>query len=291
MVTQTMSIDDYFIPRNVKDALLLLEKGEKGYYILSGGTSLAFSKPKGIKGIVDLSRSGLDYIKKQKDGIHIGAATPVSELIKNPLFSSYFGGVAKEAALNLATTPLRNLITIGGNVLRIYLWSNLPVLFLSLGARFKTASKNDDAFFEADEFFSSQPLPRLKNGRILKEIILPPDDKAAKGAFLKFSLTKTDFALLNVAAVLWIRKGKCTKARIAIGAASPLPMRLIKAEEVLTNAVLTQEVISTAAKVGAQSIKPLRDFRVSDDYKSRIAPALIESCLISAWKKFHKDNA
>jgi CO/xanthine dehydrogenase FAD-binding subunit len=288
MVNQIIPIDKYFLPNNIKEALHLFEVGRKNYYPISGGTSLAFSKPKGIRGIVDLSRAGLNYVKKQKDSIRIGAATPVSELIKNPLFSSYFGGVVKDAALTLATTPLRNLITVGGNVLRIYPWSSLPVLFLSLGGEFLTLGKRESNIFETDVFFSSQPRSRLKNGQILKEISLPKDEQSAKGAFLKFALTKTDFALLNIAVVLRTKKGKCIEARVVVGAVASLPIRLAKAEKVLNGVVITKDVLKSAALAGAESIKPLRDFRVSDDYKIRIAPALIEQCLVSAWERFGK---
>lgn len=106
MVNQMIPIEEYFLPQNVEEALLLLNKGKKDYYILSGGTSLAFAKPKGIKAIVDLSRIGLQYVKIRKNGILMGAATPVRELITNPLFSDYYGGVVREAALTLGTTPL-----------------------------------------------------------------------------------------------------------------------------------------------------------------------------------------
>lgn len=287
MVNQIISIEEYFIPRNLKEAFSLLQKG-KSFYPLAGGTSLAFSKPKGIRGIVDLSCTGLNYIKQKKDGIYIGAATPVCDLVKQSVFSSYFGGVVREAALTLATTPLRNLITVGGNILRIYPWSTLPVLFLALGAKFKTMGKVENTF-EVDEFLSRQPRSHLKNGQLLKEIILPGNDDSASAAYLKFSLTKTDFALFNIAAVLWIKKGKCRKARIAIGAVSALPFRLLKAEEALNGASITEEVLKSAAQIGAESIKPLRDFRVQDDYKSRIAPALIERCLLLAWERFGKE--
>jgi CO/xanthine dehydrogenase FAD-binding subunit len=289
MVNRILPIDEYFIPRNIHEALLLLGKGKKEFFILSGGTSLAFSKPKGIKGIIDLSRAGLNYIKKQQDGIHIGAATPVSELVKNPVFSSYCGGVVKEAALTLATTPLRNLITVGGNVLRIYPWSTLPVLFLALGAKFITLGKSE-GIFVADDFFSSQPRSRFKNGDLLKEIVLPKETQSVKGAYLKLSLTKTDFALVNIGAVLKMKNEKCLEARVIVGAVSSLPFRLLKAEETLKGSVITRDLLKSAAKVGAQTIKPLKDFRVSDDYKNKVAPALIERCLLSVWERFRKEK-
>jgi len=289
MVNQMIPIEEYFLPQNVEEALLLLRKGKKDYFILSGGTSLAFAKPKGIKAIVDLSRIGLQYVKRQKNGILMGAATPVCELINNPVFSDYYGGMVREAALTLATTPLRNLITLGGNVLQIYPWSTLPPLFLALGAKFKTTGEGKDPV-PAEEFFFRHPSKQLEKAELLREIILPRQEQGARGAFLKFSKTETDFALLNIAALLRVKNGKCLEARIAVGAVASLPIRLLKAEEALMGSSLTKEILKSAAQIGGESLKPMKDFRVKDGYKERIAPILIERCLSLAWKRFGRSN-
>lgn len=248
---------------------------------MGGGTGFTFSAPKHIKGIIDLSRAGLDYITNAEDGIHIGAAAPLGTLLKSPLLKKYCRGVIGESVLTIATTPLRNLITIGGNAVQVFIWSSLPVLFLALDAQFLTVG-GKRRIFKADEFFKSQPRRLMGEGAILKEIILPRQKSSSGAAFHKFSKTETDFALLNIAALVSVNRNKCQEIRIALGAATPLPIRLRAAEDALKGKELTDENIALAASAGAEMVNYLKDMRVEEGYKKQAAPSLIRRCIMMA---------
>jgi len=278
MVIHRLSIDRYFLPESEREATRLLEQASGRYFPIGGGTGFAFSKPKNLRGIVDLSRAGLDYVKKRKNGIHIGAATPIRTLMDSPALAGYCGGVLPEAALTIATTPLRNMITVGGNAIQVYYWSSLPPLLLALKARFVIAGKKKRTM-PAESFYSKQPRRHLDRAEILREILLPPGQKGVAGAFLKFSKTDTDFALVNVAAVIRAEGGICRDASIVLGAVSPLPIRLQKAEKILKGSSLSKEIIEKAAAEGIESVKIMRDFRVSPGYKKKIIPTLVERSL------------
>jgi len=245
---------------------------------VSGGTSFSFARPKNIHALIDLSRTGLSYIKKRKNGIHMGAATPVADLLLHPGFADYFGGVIHEAVLTLATTPLRNLITIGGNSIQVFPWSTLPPLFLCLDAKFRIIGSSKRTI-NVQDFFLKQPRRILKSSEILREIVVPPMQRGAAGAFLKLSKTKTDFGLLNVAAVLFMKKGKCEKARVALGAARSLPFRLRELEDRLKGAKLSEDLFQNIAPAILGMLPSMRDFRISPNYKKRVAPAFIVRCL------------
>jgi len=284
MVLQIISIKEYFLPKSAAEASRLLKKGEKRYYPIAGGTSFAFGKPSGIEGLVDLSRIGLHYVKFQEDGIHIGAGTPIRDLVKFRLFSEYMGGIVSEAGKAIATTPLRNLITAGGNVMKIFPWSNLPPLFLALDAVFKTTGSARRTI-NAKQFFSVQPRRQLAPGEILKEIVIPAPQKGRAGAYMKFSKTETDFGLLNAAAVIKVEKGICSQARIALGAFSPMPLLLTRAEEILKNKPATKENMEQAAQALCETIEPSNDFRVRQGYKKEIAHVLVNRCLCLAMER------
>ena len=279
MVFHVLPIKEYFLPGSPAEARRLLTEGKGKYSLLGGGTGLAFSKPKNIHAIVDLSRTGLDYVKERTGGIHLGSGLTISELNRHPLFSNYFGGMVREAATSVATTPLRNLITVGGNVMQVYLWSCLPVLFLGLGAKFKIIGGKKKRTIGVDDFFARQPGRQLAYDEILKEVVLPCPEKGTGGAFIKFSKTKTDFALLMASVALWTEGGLCRESRVVLGAASPMPMRLKSAEEVLKGSSLSREIIKKASLAGVESFRPLRDYRVKEGYREKIAPILVERCL------------
>jgi aerobic carbon-monoxide dehydrogenase medium subunit len=286
MVVHRINIKEYFLPGSIAEAIALLEKGNGKYMPVGGGTSFAFSKPREIEGLVDLSRTGIDYIKEVKDGVHIGAGVTISELIKNPLLSDYYGGVVPEAALCVGNTPLRNVITVGGKVLQIFLWCNLPPLFLAMNAKFIIAGPGKKKrSFRADVFFKKQPRRLIDKTEILKEVILPPRQKGASGAYLRFSKTENDLAMVNVAVILKMEKGICREARVALGAVAPLPVRLFAVEKLLEGKKITKKILKEASEKGTESFKPLKDFRVMDGYKKKILPVLVRRCLMSALDK------
>jgi xanthine dehydrogenase YagS FAD-binding subunit len=97
---------------------LLSEKREK-YYLMAGGTDLLGEiKDEIIEPgvVVDLkSISSLSYIKKEKDGLRIGALTTVAELAEDMLIKEDYHGL-HQAANTIATPQLRNMGTVGGNL-------------------------------------------------------------------------------------------------------------------------------------------------------------------------------
>ena len=97
---------------------LLSEKREK-YYLMAGGTDiLGEIKDEIIEPVVvvDLkSISNLSYIKKEKDGLRIGALTTLAELAEDMLIKQDYPGL-HEAANTIATPQLRNMGTVGGNL-------------------------------------------------------------------------------------------------------------------------------------------------------------------------------
>lgn len=97
---------------------LAFEKKDK-YFLMAGGTDLlAEIKDEIIEPevIVNLnSIPNLSYIKKEKDGVRIGALTSVAELAEDPLIKNEYPGL-HEAANTVATPQLRNMGTLGGNL-------------------------------------------------------------------------------------------------------------------------------------------------------------------------------
>lgn len=97
---------------------LLSEKREK-YYLMAGGTDiLGEIKDEIIEPVVvvDLrSIPNLSYIKKEKDGLRIGALTTLAELADNLLTKQEYPGL-HQAANMIATPQLRNMGTVGGNL-------------------------------------------------------------------------------------------------------------------------------------------------------------------------------
>lgn len=106
-------------PQTIEQALALLAKGGEKVFLMAGGTDLLTEIKEGVVEpdiVIDLKTiQGLSFIKKEKDGVHIGALTTVAELALDPVIRQEYAGL-HEAALSVATPQLRNVGTVGGNL-------------------------------------------------------------------------------------------------------------------------------------------------------------------------------
>jgi xanthine dehydrogenase YagS FAD-binding subunit len=111
--------------KDIKEAIFWLHKYGEKVKVIAGGTDLlALMKDRimgpelkipevlvNIKTIPDLNRIKYD----EKSGLRIGAAVTLARLVTSDLIRQKFN-ILLESALQVGTTPLRNMGTIGGNL-------------------------------------------------------------------------------------------------------------------------------------------------------------------------------
>lgn len=106
-------------PETIEQAVTLLAKEEGKAFLMAGGTDLLTEIKEGViePGVVVNLKPirGLSYIRKEKDGLHIGTLTTVADLAADPLIRQEYP-VLHEAANVVATPQLRNVGTVGGNL-------------------------------------------------------------------------------------------------------------------------------------------------------------------------------
>ncbi len=108
----------YISAKSLSGALGELESG--GSYIIAGGTDILRLKSSGIKidTIVDIANiPETGGIENQKGGLKIGATVLLREVIESQLIREQYP-ILKEAAEAVASPQVRNMGTIGGNLLQ-----------------------------------------------------------------------------------------------------------------------------------------------------------------------------
>ncbi|MEA1928131.1 MAG: FAD binding domain-containing protein, partial [Candidatus Auribacterota bacterium] len=194
-------------PETVAEAVAILSDEKRRAVPVAGGITFAFSPPENVEEMVGLRRLPLNYIKKKGGAIHVGATTPISDLVSSRVIKGYADGMILETVRRIGSTLNRNLITVGGNLVQPFIWSDLSTVALALGARIIIQDENKRRELSAEEFFARVPAKSLKPGSLVTEIIFPPFAKNARAAYEKFTLTEFDYAILKVAIVL-TRTGK-----------------------------------------------------------------------------------
>ena len=111
----------YFGPKTLRETLSLMQKQGGGAAIVAGGTEVMGRLKHGLiqpSCVVSLKGlRALSGITQKKKEIVIGAGTSVTELAESALVARLFRAVS-QAANVVAAPPIRNVATVGGNILQ-----------------------------------------------------------------------------------------------------------------------------------------------------------------------------
>jgi len=109
---------EYIYPQNAESIPALLAAEEGQTLLFAGGTDAMMRMKEGLvkpQQLVNLKGVGeLNFIREEKDGLHIGATTLLGDLVENKAAQKWPGLI--EAAESIATIQLRNMGTVGGNL-------------------------------------------------------------------------------------------------------------------------------------------------------------------------------
>jgi CO/xanthine dehydrogenase FAD-binding subunit/thioredoxin reductase len=153
--------------------------------------------------------------------------------------------------------------------------SDLAPVLMALEAEIITTERT----VPAETFFTSQLNPRdtLGPGELVKEIRIP-----VKKGVSHYDKVRTrnaiDFAILSLASHLVVTDGVVKEARLVLGGAAPIPVRLKAVEDVILNKKISED---TAAEAAAAALK---DLCVMDknEYKLAAMTATIKEALLRA---------
>jgi probable selenate reductase FAD-binding subunit len=270
------TVEAFHRPASVREALQLLQKGKGRARIVAGGTDLAVQGGRDIRVLIDISRAGLTYIRKQAGSLAIGAATPLSELEDSPAIQALAGGLLAQAAATCGSIQIRNMATIGGNLMNGSAAADVATALLALDATVVVASGNSRRQTPIGEFMAT-PRKSKAPAALLVEFVIPTPPKSARSGwtFQKLGRTAMDMALVNVAAGLQLdSRGKVKWARLALGAVGPTPLRASQAEQRMAGRVLDQALLDEAGDLVAAAVSPITDRRATAEYRRAMSRVL-----------------
>lgn len=272
---------EYFSPSSISHIMTMLkEYGEKAT-MLAGGTDLLVKMRKSTifpSVIIDLNRvHELSFIEMRGDALHIGAATRLNEIKESPLVQEK-APVLADAIVVLASPPIRNRATIGGNLCNASPAADTAPPLLVLDASLTLLGPDSERSVKASEFFVGPRQTLMKSDEVLKEVIIP--FKEGRSKFLKLGRRKGfTLSISSVAAFGVVADGRFEDLRIALGAVAPTPIRSRKAEESLTGMEITEEGIEKAARLVKEEVNPITDVRASAAYRKEMSYVLTKRVL------------
>ena len=267
-------------PRTLDDALAALADGPSR--VLAGGTDVfAATGPRLAGPVVDLSRiPQLATIESGPDGWRIGAGVTWSAMRRHPLPAAFDG--LKAAAVEIGSVQIQNRATLAGNLCNASPAADGVPALLTLGASVEIASARGSRILPLCEFVLGPRRTALAPGEIVGAILVPPQPGGAVGAFSKLGARHyLVISIAMVAVVLAVENGAITDARVAVGACSPVAVRLGALERDLLGVPL-ERAAGTVDRSHLAPLSPIDDVRASATYRLEAARVLTARTLATA---------
>jgi xanthine dehydrogenase C subunit len=280
-------------PHDLREAWRMKQTlGDEGVYI-SGGTLLRTRWESGAapfpKYLIDLRTiKGLTGVTVTADHIAVGALSLLSDCRNNALLQRS-APAFHEALRSIAAPSVRNLATIGGNVVS-GIGDALPALLV-----YDAELVWFDGRLEAAEP-AADWLQRLKQrsapaDRILTEIRLRPVDAAGEEGVRKFEAYRKvgrreafTPSLVTVAlSGTSDRDGRFADIRIAAGGGSAVPQRLAASEALLRGTIRGESIYGSLYRAVYEEYEACPDAFASADYRKKTAGNLVVS---EIWRAF-----
>ena len=271
---------DYKTPNTIREAVELIWEAEGKGKIIAGGTDLVIGLRNGDhipQFIIDITRiEELQKIEEKNGTISIGAAVTHSEIGSSPLIKKY-ARVLSDAASKIGSPQIRNLGTIGGNIINASPAADTIPPLLVLNAIGRVASREGEKEVPLSQLFKGPYETNLKPHELLVQIRFPKHPSDMRSSFVR--LARRDamaIARVSVAILLQMgkRKNKIEDIRIAVGSVTPTPQRMSEAEAFLMGKSPDEEALKRASLKVSETMIHRSGVRPSTSYKRPVVGAL-----------------
>jgi CO/xanthine dehydrogenase FAD-binding subunit len=241
---------------------------QQQHKIVAGGTDVYPAMRQGHtpKSLLDVTRiKELTAITVTDKGIRIGAAVTWTEIVKAKLPAAFDG--LKQAAKEVGSLQIQNAGTIAGNLCNASPAADGVPPLLTLDAQVELVSAvRGGRFLPLQDFILGVRKTALALDEIVTAIHIPTPPDGAGSAFEKLGSRK--FLVISIAMTAALIKcdahGLISQARVAVGACSPVALRLTQLEADLIGVNPSEVEISPAH---LSQLSPIDDVRGSGGYR------------------------
>jgi CO/xanthine dehydrogenase FAD-binding subunit len=280
---------DLVEPRSLGDALKVLAEEGGRTVPLAGGSNVLVdlrTQRAAVDRLVSLQYvSGLRGLDKANGQVVLGARTTLTDLVYDHRITEAAPGLAAAARV-FAGAMVRNVATIAGNVCSASPAADLVPPFMALGAEVMLQSVRGERIVPLDQFYPGVHQTVRRSDELVTSLCWAKRPERSAHVFYKLALRKGDaIAVTSVAVLLGAERGKCTTARIALGAVAPTVMRVPESERILMGEALTDATVEKAASMARDACRPIDDIRASAEYRRHAVGVLVRRLVIQAWER------
>jgi CO/xanthine dehydrogenase FAD-binding subunit len=274
----------YAMPKSIDEAISLMEgHGEQARYVAGGTDILVRIKEKKVLPdfLISLRHiPGMAYIDyEEATGIlRIGSMTTHRMLEKSPLIRERYP-VLSDAADNIGSVQIRNVATLGGNIVNAVPSADGAIPLITLGAQIRMKGPKGEREMELVDFFIGPGQTLLEHGEVVLEFLVPKLRPLTGMAYFKHTRRAAmELPILGVAVLLSLEDDgiTCSEARIGLGVLAPTPMRALNAERIMQGKRVNDGLLEKAGKMAAEECKARDSIRGEAWYRRAMVEVLVK---------------
>jgi carbon-monoxide dehydrogenase medium subunit len=272
-------ITAYRQPKTLEEALRLVAQGGRP---VGGATALYAGRSRPEGELVDLADLGLSTLAVEEGRIVLGATCTLAAIGDAKGLPGMEGALLRRASRGPGARPLRNAITVGGNIAQVAYWADMPVVLLALDASVEVSRAGEPSqVLELGECF--KPGRKAWEAGLITRVVVPTRRAACGFGYERFSRTANDYPVATVCVTLR-REGEVARdVRVVVGALQARPFRVADAERMVEGQGLDLALFEAAGKRLSEVVPVLPNLRASAEYRRELAGVLCKRALTSAF--------
>ena len=200
--------------------------------------------------VVDLRRlDELKQIRRDGNAIQIGALTTLTALEHSHVIHQQVPVLA-EMAKRFGNPLVRSAATLGGSLASASPLADAVVPLLALDAKLRLqASDGRQRNTALSDFFSGDQQSVIGSDELITDVSVPVLTNSTRWFYYKLGRRKAgSSAIVGVSVLVELQGGRVQRARIALGAVAPRPLRASQAEAALCTKLLMKRSSRSAWK-------------------------------------------
>jgi CO/xanthine dehydrogenase FAD-binding subunit len=279
-----MELLGLFQPEKVIEAKIMLSEFDN-LKLMAGGTDLVLElrrekeKPQYI---LDLGRiQELKIISEDDSNIYVGSMVTFTNIKKSSIISKNFNTLIV-CAENMGSPQIRNVATIGGNIVNAGSAADIVPCVVSLGGILIIEAIDSLREVSCENYFKNYEKEKIKRNEILTKIIFPKKNEIS-GYYKLGKRNSLAIARVSASISLKLEANKVKNIAVCLGAVGRFPIRAYELEKHADNETVdwlfSDEPLNYLENIVEESIKgrktmPFKKEAIKGVYKEALRIAL-----------------
>lgn len=270
----------YHQPKQLTQALKLIARGA---HPVAGATALFSGKGRPDGELVDVTGLGLSTLAVEAGRVVFGATCTLATISDAESLPGMEGALLRRAARAVGSRPLRNAITLGGNVAHVAFWSDMPVVLLALDAKIEISRAGEEASQVVDLKDCYASGRKAWEGGLITRVFVPLRSGICGFGYERFARTANDYPFATLCVTFERAGGLAKDVRVVVGALQPRAFRVPEAEALLEGKGFDPGLLEQVGQKVSEVVQVAPNFRASADYRRELAGVLAKRAAQSAF--------